>query len=54
MWQDKIVEKIHRIRQEYAESFNHNFDEIFKDLQQKEAKSGRKIINLSSKPIVKS
>ncbi|NER19218.1 MAG: hypothetical protein F6J86_38280 [Symploca sp. SIO1B1] len=49
MWQDEIVEEIHRIRQEYAESFNYDLDAIFKDLQKKEAESGRKVVNLAAK-----
>ncbi|NEQ70378.1 MAG: hypothetical protein F6K21_33775 [Symploca sp. SIO2D2] len=48
MWQDEIVEEIHRIRQEYAESFNYDLDAIFKDLQKKEAESGRKVVNLAA------
>jgi len=49
MWQDEIVEEIHRIRQEYAESFNYDLDAIFKDLQKKEAESGRKVVNMAAK-----
>lgn len=47
MWQDEIVEEIHRIREEYAKSFNHNLDAIFADLQRKQAESGREIVRLS-------
>jgi hypothetical protein len=50
MWTDEIVEEIHRIREEYAKSFNYDLDAIFADLRQKEAASGRKIVNLSHKP----
>ncbi|NER50945.1 MAG: hypothetical protein F6J92_30600 [Symploca sp. SIO1A3] len=48
MWQDEIVEEIHRIRQEYAESFNYDLDAIFKDLQKKEAESGIQVVNLAA------
>jgi hypothetical protein len=29
MWEDEIVEEIHRIREEYARSFNYDLDAIF-------------------------
>lgn len=53
MWQDEIVEEIRSIRQEYAQSFNYDLDAIFKDLQKKEAESGIKVVNLASKPHLK-
>jgi hypothetical protein len=49
MWTDEIVEEIHRIREEYAKSFNYDLDAIFADLRKKEAASGREIVNLSRK-----
>lgn len=50
MWKDEIVEEIHRIREEYAKSFNYDLDAIFEDLRKKQAQSGREIVNLSPKP----
>jgi len=50
MWEDKIVEEIHRIRDEYAKSFNYDLDAIFADLRKKQAESGRQVVNLSRKP----
>jgi hypothetical protein len=50
MWTDEIVEEIHRIREEYAKSFNYDLDAIFADLREKEAESGREVVNLSRKP----
>lgn len=50
MWTDEIVEEIHRIREEYASSFNYDLDAIFADLRKKEAASGRKVVTLSRKP----
>lgn len=50
MWTDEIVEEIHRIREEYAKSFNYDLDAIFADLRKKEAASGREVVNLSRKP----
>lgn len=50
MWTDEIVEEIHRIRDEYAKSFNYDLDAIFADLRKKQAESGREVVNLSRKP----
>jgi hypothetical protein len=50
MWTDEIVEEIHRIREEYAKSFNYDLDAIFADLRRKEAESGREVVTLSRKP----
>ncbi|APB34174.1 hypothetical protein GlitD10_1848 [Gloeomargarita lithophora Alchichica-D10] len=50
MWNDEIVEAVHRIRAEYAKSFNDDLDAIFADLRKKEAERGRRIVNLSPKP----
>ena len=50
MWTDDILEEIHRIREEYAKSFDYDLDVIFADLRKKEAESGREVVNLSRKP----
>lgn len=50
MFQDEIVEEIHRIREEYSRSFNHDLKAIFADLQKQQAESGRQVVNLSRKP----
>ena len=47
MWQDKIVEAIHEIRQRYSRAFNHDLKAIFSDLRKQQAESGRKVVNLS-------
>ncbi len=49
MLQDEIVEEIHRIREEYSQSFNHDLKAIFADLQKQQAKSGREVVSLSRK-----
>ncbi len=49
MLQDEIVEEIHRIREEYAKSFNYDFDAIFADLQKQQAEGGREVVKLSPK-----
>jgi len=50
MYQDKIVEEIHRIREEYSRSFNHDLKAIFADLQKQQAESGREVVDRSRKP----
>ena len=50
MLQDEIVEEIHRIREEYSRSFNHDLKAIFADLQKQQAESGREVVNLSRQP----
>lgn len=43
-------DEIHRIREEYSRSFNHDLKAIFADLQQQQAESGRKVVSLLRKP----
>lgn len=50
MFQDEIVEEIHRIREEYSRSFDHDLKAIFADLQKQQAESGREVVNLSRQP----
>lgn len=50
MSQDEIFKEIHRIREEYSRSFNHDLQAIFADLQRQQAESGREFINLLRKP----
>ena len=49
MFHDEIVEEIHRFREEYSRSFNHDLRAIFADLQKQQAESGREVVNLSRK-----
>ena len=49
MYRDEIVEEIHRIREEYSRSFNHDLKAIFADLQKQQAESGREVVDLSRK-----
>jgi len=49
MLHDKIVEEIHKIREEYSWSFNHDLKAIFADLQKQQSESKREVVNLSSK-----
>jgi hypothetical protein len=49
MFQDEIVEEIHRICEEYSRSFDHDLKAIFADLQKQQAESGREVVSLSRK-----
>lgn len=51
MTNDPIVEEIHRIREEYAASFDFDIDAIFADLKAKQTKSKRKVVRLEPKRI---
>jgi siroheme synthase len=50
MLKDEIVEEIHRIREEYSRSFNHDLKAIFADLLVQQAESGKEVVRLSRKP----
>ena len=49
MWQDEILEELHRIREEHAKSFNYDFKAIFADWQKRQAASGKKLVSLQPK-----
>jgi len=49
MYQDEIVEEIHRIREEYSRQFNHDLKALFADLQKQQAEGSQKVVNLSGK-----
>ena len=46
----KLLKEIHRIREEYAKSFNYDLNAIFADLRKKQEESGREVVTLSRKP----
>ncbi len=46
MWEDPIVETIHKIREEHARKFDFDLQAIYNDLKAQEKKSGRKIVSL--------
>ncbi|MFM8332491.1 MAG: hypothetical protein ACKN9T_12445 [Candidatus Methylumidiphilus sp.] len=45
MWQDPIIEQIHRIRDEYAQKFDYDLHAICEDLRKKQLDSGVKAIS---------
>jgi hypothetical protein len=40
MLEDPIVAEIHQIRDEYARRFNYDLDAMFRDIQEKQSRSG--------------
>lgn len=48
MWNDPIVEEIHKIREAYAARFNHDFDAIYEDIKRQEGENGRAFIGLTA------
>ncbi len=49
MWEDPILEELHRIREEHAKSFNYDFKAIFADWQKRQAASGKRLVSLQPK-----
>jgi hypothetical protein len=49
MWQDEIVEKTRREREEYAARFNYDLEAIHKDLKRQEEEGKRKVVSLPPK-----
>jgi hypothetical protein len=49
MWQDEILDEIHKIREEHAKSFNYDLDAMFADWQRRQSEDGREIVSLSPK-----
>jgi len=48
---DPIVEEIRRYREEYAKQFNYDLWAIYRDLREKQEKSGKKIVSFPPKPV---
>lgn len=47
MWQNEILEELHRIREEHAKSFNYDMKAICEDWRRKQAESGRQLVTLT-------
>jgi hypothetical protein len=46
MWEDEILEELHRNREKHAKAFNYDFNAIFADWQKRQAASGKKLVSL--------
>lgn len=49
MWNDPIVEDVHRIRKKLSAKFNHDIGAICADAREREKQSGRKVVDLSGR-----
>lgn len=49
-WNDPIVEEVRKARDAYAKRFNYDLDAIFRDLKDKERKSGKTIVPCPAMP----
>lgn len=52
MWQDEILDEIHKIREEHAKSFDYDLDAMFADWQRRQSEDGRKVVSLPPKPVL--
>jgi hypothetical protein len=43
-WEDSIVEEVRKVRDAYAKRFNYDLDSIYRDLKEKECRSGRVVV----------
>ena len=54
MWYDTIVDETRRLREQYADKFDHDADQIFEDIQKRQRQSGRKLVSFPArKPTLK-
>jgi len=49
-WKDPIVDEVRKARDTYAKRFNYDFEAIFRDLKDKERKSGKAIVPCVGQP----
>ena len=50
MSRDPIVEEVRHYRDEYAKRFTYDLQAIYRDLKEKQEKSGRKVVSFPPKP----
>ncbi|MDJ0904302.1 MAG: hypothetical protein QNJ55_36525 [Xenococcus sp. MO_188.B8] len=49
MWENEVLEELHKIREQHAKSFNYDFKVIFADWQRKQVASKSKLVSLEHK-----
>ncbi|MEN9223341.1 MAG: hypothetical protein Q6L60_09550 [Thermostichus sp. HHBFW_bins_43] len=49
MWENEILEEIHKIREEHAKSFNYDLDAMFADWRKRQSEGGREVVSLPPK-----
>lgn len=50
MWEDPIVEEVHRIREQLAAKFNFDIKAIFDDLRRRQVSLGGRLISPNNLP----
>lgn len=53
MWKDPIVEETRKLRDQYASQFKYDIDAIFKDIQQRQAQSSKKLVSFPARKLSK-
>ena len=53
MWKDPVVEETRKIREQYANKFNHDIDAIYEDIQRRQALSVKKPVSLPARKLSK-
>jgi hypothetical protein len=48
-WEDPIVEEVRKVRDANAQRFNYDLDAIYRDLKEKERRSGRVVVPCPAK-----
>ena len=48
-WEDPIVEEVRKVRDAYAQRFNYDLAVIYRDLKEKEHRSGRVVVPCRAK-----
>lgn len=49
-WSDPIVDEVRRVRDAYAARFDYDLRAIYRDLKEREKRSGRKIVSYAESP----
>lgn len=50
---DDIIEELHRVRENYAQTFNFDIDLMFADLRKKQAERNQKVVSFAANRVAK-
>lgn len=53
MWQDSIIDEIHKYRDEYSKQFNYDLHKICQDIRKKQGIDNRPIVRPMPRPVKK-
>jgi hypothetical protein len=51
MWEDPIVEEIHRVREDLAATYDGDLKSLFRELREQQQRGGRTVISEAPKPV---